>query len=106
MIGQNLVELEYLPAQPKILGPSRLMMSIDLILTGIGFEAKQNNWSQTRANVEAHHRIDALFDQENWFVRCGITGEAIPYTSLRYWNVEKQIAYARPELIPQNHFNY
>ncbi len=28
------------------------------------------------------------------FVRCGVTGDPIPINSLRYWNVDKQIAYA------------
>jgi hypothetical protein len=27
------------------------------------------------------------------FVRCGITGEPIPVHSLRYWSVDRQIAY-------------
>jgi hypothetical protein len=28
------------------------------------------------------------------FVRCAVTGEPIPLTDLRYWNVERQEAYA------------
>jgi hypothetical protein len=30
------------------------------------------------------------------FVRCAITGQAIPLDELRYWNVERQEAYAGP----------
>lgn len=31
------------------------------------------------------------------FVRCGVTGVPIPLEHLRYWNVERQEAYASPE---------
>lgn len=30
------------------------------------------------------------------FVRCAATGEAIPLEDLRYWNVDRQEAYANP----------
>lgn len=30
------------------------------------------------------------------FVRCAVSGAAIPLTALRYWSVEKQEAYAGP----------
>ncbi len=30
------------------------------------------------------------------FVRCAVTGEAIPLDQLRYWSVERQEAYASP----------
>jgi hypothetical protein len=33
------------------------------------------------------------------FVRCAVTGEAIPLDQLRYWNVERQEAYASPEAV-------
>jgi hypothetical protein len=32
------------------------------------------------------------------FVRCAVTGEAIPLDQLRYWSVERQEAYATPEI--------
>ncbi|HUS95618.1 MAG TPA: DUF2093 domain-containing protein [Hyphomicrobiaceae bacterium] len=32
------------------------------------------------------------------FVRCSVTGQAIPLTELRYWNVELQEAYASAEV--------
>jgi len=32
------------------------------------------------------------------FVRCAVTGQAIPLTELRYWSVELQEAYATPEV--------
>ncbi len=31
------------------------------------------------------------------FVRCGVTGVAIPLEELRYWSVDLQEAYATPE---------
>ncbi|KQO68653.1 DUF2093 domain-containing protein [Methylobacterium sp. Leaf89] len=31
------------------------------------------------------------------FVRCAVTGEAIPLDALRYWSATRQEAYASPE---------
>ena len=31
------------------------------------------------------------------FVRCGVTGQPIALEALRYWNVERQEAYASPQ---------
>jgi hypothetical protein len=33
------------------------------------------------------------------FVRCAVTGVAIPLEELRYWNVELQEAYVSPEAV-------
>jgi hypothetical protein len=33
------------------------------------------------------------------FVRCAVTGEAIPLEELRYWSVDLQEAYATPEAV-------
>jgi hypothetical protein len=35
------------------------------------------------------------------FVRCAVTGTAIPIDELRYWNVERQEAYATREAVLQ-----
>ncbi|SFL34274.1 DUF2093 domain-containing protein [Methylorubrum salsuginis] len=35
------------------------------------------------------------------FVRCAVTGEAIDLDALRYWNVDRQEAYATPEAAMQ-----
>ncbi len=32
------------------------------------------------------------------FVTCAVTGEPIPLEELRYWSVERQEAYASPEI--------
>ena len=33
------------------------------------------------------------------FVRCAVTGEPIPVEELRYWDVDRQEAYATPEAL-------
>lgn len=33
------------------------------------------------------------------FVRCAVTGKAIPLSQLRYWSVERQEAYASPQAV-------
>ena len=33
------------------------------------------------------------------FVRCAVTGASIPLDELRYWNVEKQEAYATRDAV-------
>ena len=35
------------------------------------------------------------------FVKCAVTGERIPLKALRYWNVDKQEAYASAEAAHQ-----
>jgi hypothetical protein len=35
------------------------------------------------------------------FVRCAVTGAAIPLEELRYWSVDLQEAYASPEAVLQ-----
>ena len=37
------------------------------------------------------------------FVRCAVTGAAIPLEELRYWSVDLQEAYATPETVLQRH---
>ncbi len=32
------------------------------------------------------------------FIRCGITGDPIPLDRLRYWNVQRQIAYKSAQI--------
>ena len=32
------------------------------------------------------------------FVACAVTGEAIPLQELRYWSVDRQEAYASPDI--------
>ena len=35
------------------------------------------------------------------FVRCAVTGVAIPLEELKYWSVDRQEAYATPEAVLQ-----
>jgi hypothetical protein len=35
------------------------------------------------------------------FVRCAVTGAAIPLEELKYWSVDRQEAYASPEVVAQ-----
>ncbi|GJD57148.1 DUF2093 domain-containing protein [Methylobacterium dankookense] len=35
------------------------------------------------------------------YVRCAVTGEAIPLDALRYWSAVRQEAYASPEAVMQ-----
>ena len=37
------------------------------------------------------------------FVRCAVTGAAIPLEELRYWSVDLQEAYCSPEAVLQRH---
>jgi hypothetical protein len=37
------------------------------------------------------------------FVRCSVTGQQIPLTELRYWNVDQQEAYASVEIALQRY---
>jgi hypothetical protein len=37
------------------------------------------------------------------FVRCAVTGVAIPLEELRYWSVDLQEPYATPEAVLQRH---
>jgi hypothetical protein len=38
------------------------------------------------------------------FVRCSVTGAAIPLDELKYWSVDRQEAYATPEAVLQRHY--
>jgi hypothetical protein len=37
------------------------------------------------------------------FVRCAVSGAAIPLEELKYWSVELQEAYATPEAVLRRH---
>lgn len=38
------------------------------------------------------------------FVRCAVTGAAIPLDELRYWSVDRKEAYATPAAVLERHF--
>lgn len=37
------------------------------------------------------------------FVRCAVSGQAIPLEELKYWSVDLQEAYASPEAVLERH---
>jgi hypothetical protein len=37
------------------------------------------------------------------YVRCAVTGQAIPLEELKYWSVDLQEAYASPEAVLEHH---
>lgn len=43
-------------------------------------------------------------EMEQYTVTCGVTGKSIPLNEVLYWNVERQIPYIGPEVIPKDHF--
>ncbi len=49
--------------------------------------------------------LDADFEvlEKGDFVRCAVTGHPIPLDELRYWSVERQEAYATPEVALKRH---
>lgn len=59
-----------------------------------------NRYERPPASGEAEVRyLDADFRviRPGAFVRCAVTGVAIPLEELRYWSVERQEPYAGPE---------
>ncbi|MBG0808991.1 DUF2093 domain-containing protein [Methylosinus sp. H3A] len=56
---------------------------------------------QPQAAVEAEVEYrdgDFRIRRPGAYVRCAVTGEAIPLEELRYWNVDLQEAYSSPEV--------
>ncbi|MDQ0302065.1 DUF2093 domain-containing protein [Ancylobacter polymorphus] len=61
-----------------------------------------NRFERFSASGEAEVRyLDGDFRvvRPGTFVRCAVTGEAIPLDELRYWSVDLQEAYATPEAV-------
>ncbi|MBB3974655.1 DUF2093 domain-containing protein [Hansschlegelia beijingensis] len=59
-----------------------------------------NRYERPSSSDEAEVRyLDADFRvmRPGAFVRCAVTGVAIPLEELRYWSVERQEAYAGPQ---------
>jgi hypothetical protein len=54
----------------------------------------------TEATVE-YLDADLRVIRPGSFVRCAVTGQAIPLDQLRYWSVDLQEAYASPEAVLQ-----
>jgi hypothetical protein len=53
----------------------------------------QEKFGETEAILEYRDAEFAIMKPGGW-VRCAVTGAKIPLNALRYWNVDKQEAYA------------
>lgn len=82
----NKVVLDLKHGQAKVVGPEELISLIESTV-------RESSYRE-----EAGDRISALLSE--WFVECSITGESIPVSELKYWNVEKQEVYKSPEEMP------
>ena len=63
-----------------------------------------NRYEPIPAGAEAKVRFvdgDLRILQPGAYVRCAVTGVAIPLDELRYWSVDLQEAYAGPEAVLQ-----
>lgn len=66
-----------------------------------------NRFERFPASGEAELRyLDGDFRvvRPGTYVRCAVTGEAIPLDELRYWSVDLQEAYASPQAVLARHY--
>ena len=66
-----------------------------------------NIFDKSMGNSEAQLRFldaDYVVVRPGGFVRCAITGAAIPIDELTYWNVDRQEAYATAEAAVERHY--
>lgn len=75
------------PQQFQVSGPALLVMLLQDII------------SQKTSPEQMKDQIDELF--EKWYVACSVTGEPISLRDLRYWNIERNEVYVRPEVMPE-----
>lgn len=54
--------------------------------------------SSKSSEEEKRDQVEDLFS--DWYVFCTVTGEQITLDQLRYWDVERQECYARPDVVP------
>ena len=84
----NKAEVHLKHSQAKITGSAELMSLME------------NTVKESSSQEEANDRIIAILSE--WFVVCSVTGDPIPVTDLKYWNVEKQEVYKSPETVMGN----
>lgn len=84
----NKAEVHLKHSQAKITGPAELMSLME------------NTVKESSSQEEANDRIIAILSE--WFIECSVTGDPIPVTELKYWNVEKQEVYKSPETVMGN----
>lgn len=85
----------YRPQHLEIAGPLTLISQVD---TARAMCASNRDLTE--------HERKAILDAvlSNYYVLCGVTGEQITLSEVTYWNVEKQIPYSSPGIIPLHHF--
>jgi hypothetical protein len=68
---------------------------------------KRYDRSSPQANEAEVKYLDGDFRvvRPGAFVRCAVTGAAIPLEELKYWSVDLQEAYASPDAVMQRHGN-
>lgn len=55
--------------------------------------------------IESNFPIEVIEEVLNQYhVLCSVTEQPIPLRALLYWNVELQVAYSSPDVIPRAHF--
>lgn len=67
----------------SILGPSKLINQLQLLIS-----------------VGNKELLDEIYSE--WGVLCCMTEDFIPLNKIEYWDVEKQIVYRDPYVIPKN----
>lgn len=86
----KLATIVLLPNRFQVAGPTELITAIQVTCM-----------NESTPIEELKYQIDCLYD--NWHVICSVSGEEIPLSRLKYWDVPKQEVYARPELVPALH---
>lgn len=63
-------------------------------------------FTQTQAKGLPPHEQETILNRvmQNYYVLCSVTDQQIPLSELKYWNVERQIAYASAQNVPLSHF--
>jgi len=84
----NKAEVHLKHSQAKVTGPAELISLMENVV------------KDSSSQEEAHDRIIVVLSE--WFVECSVTGDPIPVTELKYWNVEKQEVYKSPETVMGN----
>jgi hypothetical protein len=85
----KLAHIQLFPNRFLIEGPIELVLATEMITTNM-------------ADQDSDEIKNAMMEMwTGWHVFCSLTGEPILLCDLKYWDVEKNLKYARPDLISQ-----
>ncbi len=84
----QIAHIQLAPSKFFIKGPVELIVLTESII---------NSNRNQDPEVTKYHVMDLWAD---WYVQCSVSQEWISLADLKYWDVEKQTIYARPELVP------